>query len=367
MSEDSATILIVDDDVVNIKILVDLLKNECKVLVATNGEQALKRATGTPRPDLILLDVIMPDMDGFEVCRRLKDNKVTASIPIIFITSKDACKDETQGLALGAVDYIRKPFIPAVALARIQAHLFLRKQSEKLQDLNNLKNKFIGIAAHDLRNPLASICGFSDALLTMELTEMERAQYVQTIHDVATQMLKLIHDLLDVSVIESGHFILDKRAADLTALVKARVQLMRFGAEKKGVVILLDLQPTPLTNFDSDRLAQVVDNLISNAVKFTPPNTQVTVRTGQQDDRIFFQVMDQGPGVPEADRHRLFGAFQKLSVLPTAQEKGTGLGLCIVKNIVDAHHGEITVVNNSDQGATFTCFLPGVEPLREVL
>ncbi|MBF0272480.1 MAG: response regulator [Magnetococcales bacterium] len=359
MSEDQAKILIVDDETTNIDVLVGLLEHACKTVVAKNGEQAIKRAKVIPRPDLILLDIVMPDIDGFEVCRRLKADPETSGIPIIFITGKESEEDETQGLAVGAVDFIRKPFRPAVALARIQTQLALQRQRLHLIELNEIKNRFLGMAAHDLRNPLNSISGLSEILLTMELDETEERSFIQTIHDVSGQMLKLIHDLLDVTTLESGHFVLDKQRCDLSGLVAERVEILKFAARQKGVTIRTELTETPGTPLDPDRLAQVIDNLLSNAIKFTPSDSEVQVRVGTGNNQVYFQVVDQGPGIPDTERHRLFEAFQKLSTRPTAREKSTGLGLSIVKRIVDAHHGEIVVANNVDRGAIFTCFFPG--------
>ncbi len=352
-----AKILIVDDEISEIDLLVSLLQEKYKTIIAKNGLQALKRTQTLPRPDLILLDIMMPDMNGFEVCLHLKSEQATSDIPIIFITGQDDPQEETKALAVGAVDFIRKPFSPAVVLARIDTHLALQQQKLHLQELNVLKNKFIGMAAHDLRNPLNSICGYCDVLLTTELEADEQKHFVQTIDDVATQMVSMINDLLDVTVIESGNFSLNLQLNNLADLVAARVQLMMFTAAKKGITMATDLSITPVARFDADRLAQVIDNLLSNAIKFTPPNTQITIRTGQQRERIFVQVSDQGTGVPEAEQHKLYQAFQKLSVRPTARERGTGLGLAIVKSIMDAHSGEIRFANNPDKGATFTCYL----------
>ncbi|MEO5347501.1 MAG: response regulator [Magnetococcus sp. YQC-9] len=358
MSTDLPKILIVDDETTNIDVLVGLLEEECKTVVAKNGEQALRRALVKPHPDLILLDIIMPDIDGFEVCRRLKENPETSDIPIIFITGKESEQDETRGLSVGAVDFIRKPFSPVVALARIQTHLALQRQRCHLRELNELKNRFLGMAAHDLRNPLNSIAGLSEILLTMPLEESEKRDFIHTIHEVSGQMLQLIHDLLDVSTIESGQFVLEKRSCDVVALLGERLELLRVTARDKEVTIREDFQATRPILADPDRLAQVIDNLVSNAIKFSPSGSEITVRCGYMHERLFLQVVDQGPGIPDAERHRLFGAFQRLSTRPTAQEKSTGLGLSIVKRIVDAHHGEIVVANNADCGAIFTCFLP---------
>ncbi|MBF0626917.1 MAG: hybrid sensor histidine kinase/response regulator [Magnetococcales bacterium] len=358
MNADQAKILIVDDETTNIDVLVGLLENQYKTVVAKNGEQALKRAKVAPLPDLILLDIMMPDIDGFEVCRRLKEDAETRTIPIIFITGRESEQDETKGLTVGAVDFIRKPFSPIVALARIQTHVALQRQRHRLLELNAIKNRFLGMAAHDLRNPLNSISGLSEILLTMQLEESEKRSFIQTIHDVSGQMLKLIHDLLDVSTLESGHFALEKRPCDLGALVGERVELLKFTARQKGITIRIERQEILEAALDPDRVAQVIDNLVSNAIKFSPVDGEIVVRVGCEGQRVFVQVRDQGPGIPEQEHHRLFGAFEKLSTRPTAKEKSTGLGLSIVKSIVDAHHGEILVANGTERGAIFTCYLP---------
>ncbi|MBF0419253.1 MAG: hybrid sensor histidine kinase/response regulator [Magnetococcales bacterium] len=363
MGEESAKILVVDDEKTNIDVLVGLLHDSYKVFIAKNGQQALKRARTDPVPDLILLDIIMPEMDGFEVCRHLKSHPETSQIPVIFITGMNNPADETKGLELGAVDFIRKPFVPNVVLARIRTQLELLRQRVRLVELNQLKNKFLGMAAHDLRNPLNSICGLSDMLLNLKLTEEEQRRFIQTIHNVGTQMSNLINDLLDVTVIESGQFDMHLKPGNLTQLLQSRMELFRFAAEKKSIHMHYEPTPTRTITFDEDRLAQVIDNLLGNAIKFSNPGTQVTVSSGQDADHIWFAVQDQGPGIPEEEHSRLFGAFQKLSARPTGKEKSTGLGLSIVKKICDAHHGTIIVTSELGKGSIFRVNLP--DPIKE--
>ncbi|MBF0454586.1 MAG: hybrid sensor histidine kinase/response regulator [Magnetococcales bacterium] len=357
MDEPTAKILVVDDEKTNIDVLVGLLNSHYRTVVAKDGPQALKRARSDQPPDLILLDIMMPKMDGFEVCQRLKEDKATARIPVIFVTGMDDPKDETRGLESGAVDFIRKPFNPKVVLARVNTHMAIQKQKEKLVELNDMKNRFLGMAAHDLRNPLSAICGLSEMLLQMELPEADRRKFITTIRGAGKQMLNLINDLLDVSVIESGKFDLDLRPEDLAKLAKERVGLVRLLAEKKEITLVSELQETPPTFFDTDRIAQVLDNLLSNAIKFSPLGSQITVRTETQEGLVCFQVSDQGPGIPEKEQNKLFGEFQKLSVRPTGNEKSTGLGLSIVKKMVDAHQGSITVESQVGKGSTFTLAL----------
>ena len=351
-------ILVVDDEPAFTRAVEANLSGLYNVRVENHGARVCD-VVQEFHPDLILLDIMMPGMDGFEVCQRLQKDKATATIPVIFITGQVSAQDETRALALGAVDFIRKPFNPTVASARIHTHLAIQQQKAHLLELNNLKNKFLGMAAHDLRNPLDSIMGLSEIMLSLEMEEHEKRQSTQTIHDVAQQMLVLINDLLDVSVIESGQFAMVLQPGNLAALVEERVHLMQFMAKKKNITIHTTLHPTPGTLFDQERLAQVIDNLISNAIKFAPPNTEITIQTGQQDGHICLQVIDAGPGIPDAEQYRLFGSVQKLSTRPTGREKSTGLGLSIVKKIMDAHEGTIMATNNPDRGATFTCLLPG--------
>ncbi|MBF0623152.1 MAG: response regulator [Magnetococcales bacterium] len=364
MDSKLATVLIVDDEKTNIDVLVGLLNDRYKTLVAKNGKQALKRATATPRPDIVLLDIMMPDMNGFEVCRRLKTDPSTMDIPVIYITGMDDPEDEKRGLQAGAVDFIRKPFSPNVVLARLETHLALQKQKARLIELNADKNRFLGMAAHDLRNPLNSICGLSDMLLNMELEQEEKHKFIGMINNVGNQMLTLINDLLDVSVIESGQFDLNLLLSNLSEVTASRINLIQFSADKKGITVNQSLADTPNFRFDPERMGQVIDNLLSNAIKFTPPDTTITVRTGVEGDRVFIQVVDQGLGIPDQERDKLFGAFQKLSTRPTAKERSTGLGLSIVKRIVDAHGGEISVENEPGQGACFTVSLSSEQENR---
>ncbi|HAT51332.1 MAG: hybrid sensor histidine kinase/response regulator [Nitrospirae bacterium] len=353
-------ILVVDDEKTNLDVMVGLLSGEYRVIVAKNGFEALKRAKSHPPPDLILLDIMMPELDGFAVCRQLQEEKSSAGIPIIMVTGMDNPGDETRGLQMGAVDFIRKPFNADAVMARIRIHLELLRQRERLVELNDLKNKFLGMAAHDLRSPLHSICGLSDMLLHLELTEDERRRFITTILNVGLQMRNLVNDLLDVSVIESGAFEIHRQSGSFEEFLPSRIELFRFAAEKKAIRFNVHLSEPRVAQFDEDRMSQVVDNLISNAIKFSNAGTQVTIRTGHDETKIWLQVEDQGPGLSEEDQACLFGAFQKLSARPTGQEKSIGLGLAIAKKIVDAHHGEITVQSVVGEGSVFTVSIPMV-------
>ncbi|MBF0368641.1 MAG: hybrid sensor histidine kinase/response regulator [Magnetococcales bacterium] len=230
------------------------------------------------------------------------------------------------------------------------------RQQEELRELNEVKNKFLGMAAHDLRNPCTTIRSLSEFLLDeATLSPDQKQEFTQTIHRTSGEMLRLLNDLLDVSVIESGKLSLRLSEGKLGDLIDSRVLLMRVIADRKQITIKVeDLSTLPAFQFDPDRMSQVVDNFISNAIKFSEAGTTITVTRGMMSGRPGFSVRDQGPGIPEDEQEKLFGSFQKLSVAPTAGEKSTGLGLAIVKKIVDAHQGVIAVESTVGQGSTFT-------------
>jgi len=230
----------------------------------------------------------------------------------------------------------------------------------KLTELNQLKNKFLGIAAHDLRNPIVSLRGFSEVLLTEamgRLTE-EQKDLLTIINRTSDEMLQMLNDLLDVSVIESGKLDLNRKSNSLRKTLEERIRLLQVSAERKGIKIAAEYDDVPEFSFDAIRLGQVIDNLVGNAVKFSPPGSVVKVALAREKDSVQVAVSDNGPGISSEDQKKLFGTFQKLSAHPTGGEKSTGLGLAIVKKIVEAHGGEVWAESKPAPGATFRFNIP---------
>ncbi|MDR9405122.1 MAG: response regulator, partial [Halothece sp. Uz-M2-17] len=212
MSTSKPKILIVDDSCETLQTLMEILKADYAVIAATNGEKALQLAAKAPVPDLILLDVMMPKMDGYEICRELKANPKTETIPVVFLTALDEVGNESQGFALGAIDYITKPLIPSVLKARLKSHLALIQLNEQLQqanqalnEANRLKSQFLNNMSHELRTPLNAILGFSQSLRHGRLGSLNERQYqvMQTIEKSGRHLLELINDVLEVSIIPS--------------------------------------------------------------------------------------------------------------------------------------------------------------------
>lgn len=247
-------------------------------------------------------------------------------------------------------------------LVRLEAHEFLLDRAHdaehRLRELNALKDRHLGIAAHDLRNPIGAIRGMSRLLASGKLTDEQRADFLNAIVRVSDEMAQLVDDLLDVAVIESGAFELDRTTANLADLVRQSCETAGSIAERKGIHLELDAREVPDSRFDPPRMRQVVDNLLSNAIKFSPEGAIVRVTVRSIDDGIELCVADQGPGVPAEEVKELFASYQKTSVRPTAGEKSTGLGLFIVKQIVDAHGGTVKVESVVDHGSNFRVVVP---------
>lgn len=363
-------VLIADDDRLNIRILGGILRGEGFVLgEAASGEQALE-VYATFQPDLVLLDVTMPGIDGFETCRSLRATYGAECAPVVFITARSDSDDVVEGLGAGAVDYLPKPFKPKEVLARIRSHLqnrILAEQQkllvEQLRQANQAKNKFLGMAAHDLRNPLASVRGIAEFLREGAVGPLtpEQLDLVETIHGASTSMLDMVNELLDVATIESGELKLHRGNHDLAELVSKAVAMINREAAKKGTHIVFEHPPVPvILSIDPAKMKQVVDNLLTNGVKYSPPGSTITISVARDDAAgiCSLAVRDQGPGIPDNERDKLFKDFSRLSSQPTGGEKSTGLGLAICRKIVEAHRGSIGAENLPRGGCEFRVTLP---------
>ncbi len=364
-------ILVVEDDRVNARIISSILRPEGYVTSEVDSGEAALAAFPDFQPDLVLLDVVMDGISGFETCRRLKADPASANVPIIFITAKNQPEDIVAGLEAGGIDYVVKPFQPREMIARIRTHLHLRALLEHQQRLiddlskaNAAKNHFLGIAAHDLRNPLTSIRGLSEFMLdgsSGELNEDQRAM-LRSVHSATHVMLDLLNELLDISIIESGEMRLDLTPTNFADIVHDAVFLNGLTAARKQMKISCrPFKPSQALLIDARKIRQVIDNLLSNAIKFSPPGTTITVELSEDADHQTISVQDQGPGIPPGEMSMLFTSFGKTSVKPTGGEKSTGLGLAICRKIVEAHRGSISATNRDNGGADFRVRLPAPE------
>ena len=365
-------ILIVDDNPSNLDLLARLLRDAgYKVRAVTGGRRALDSATLAP-PELVLLDITMPEMDGYEVCRAFKEDPRLSPIPIIFISALDDPLDKVKAFSIGGADYITKPFQMEEVLARVRHQLALsqlradleqrnqnlEKAMATLQRLDEEKNYLMGVVAHDLRNPLTGIVLAANLILEEDGLELIRLQ-AHRIAQAGNEMVGLVSRLLDMAAIESGALKPTPGVFDLGAAAREVIDRNRGWAATKQLEIVERLPASPVQVVADVRfLKEILDNLIANAVKFSPPGRQVTVSCASESGWIHCSVADQGPGFTEEDRTRLYARFVRLSASPTAGEKSTGLGLSIVKQMIDAMNGEVRVDSELARGSVFHVQLP---------
>jgi len=330
---------------------------------------------GEVHPTVILQDLTMPGVSGLDLLKEYRANSATRDTPVIVLSTKEDSSTRALAFALGANDYLVKlpgrvelvariHFQSQFLLNRIQrdeAYGALRLLHQGLEKAAAGKNRSLGMAAHDLRDSLGSIIGFADLLRDGDPGQLtaDQLEIVATIRTSGSRMLKLVEELLDVSVIEAGQLKLDRKLHDLTSLIETSVYSAGFEATKKQTRIVF-APPTALPPMllDVDRMKQVIDNLLSNAAKYSPAGSTITVELHAQDGQCGFSVIDQGPGIPENERGQLFKDFGRLSTTPTGGETSTGLGLVICRRIVEAHGGAISVENLPGRGCAFRVMLP---------
>lgn len=356
-------ILIVDDTPANLNILTSFLSGHGhKVRPAINGEIALK-AVARSQPDVILLDIQMPGLDGFEVCRRLKADPATEGIPVIFISALDAIEDKIRAFEVGGVDYITKPFQIREVLARVESQLRIQWQNRRIEALSAFKDELLGIVSHDLKNPLNIILNYAE-LLRGNLNDplLNPDEVLGRIYRAGMTMLDLVRDLLDNARYER-RIPLRIRPADLNAIVSDQVNAFELPARQKSIALTLDLAPGPApVRLDERRVAQVISNLISNAIKYSPDGAAITVRARELAEQIVVEVEDTGYGIPPDDLPHIFEKFYRVQTGNHLAAEGTGLGLPIARLIIEEHGGTLTARSDYGKGSVFTITLPRTGP-----
>ena len=344
-------VLVVDDVAVNRDLLGTLLRRQgIEFGEAEDGSQALARLSNRDW-DLVILDIMMPVMDGYEALRRIRDQYSMAQLPVIVATSLDAREDILRAFELGANDYITKPLDIPVVLARVQTQL-------KLKALSETKDEFLRIVSHDLKKPVALIVDVArvleDELRQADDAPAEWIESLQLVSGSGRYMNELIRDLLDMSALEDGALNIHLEAVDINEVVKQVIDTTQPQAQAKGIDLSVDLDAAlPAALCDWGRLTQVLMNLVSNAVKFCSRGDSVRVCSRALDGRVVVEVADTGPGLAESDLSKLFTKYARLGNKPTGGEHSSGLGLAICKQLIELQQGEIGARNNDEGGASF--------------
>ena len=348
----AATILVVDDTPANLALVVEYL--ECRglrMLVAQGGEEGLQRAS-LVQPDLILLDAIMPGIDGFEVCRRLKARESTRDIPVIFMTSLADTRDKLAAFEVGAVDYVVKPLQVQEVMARVNAQLALRAMHRQLTAANQKLEAFTYSVSHDLRAPLRAIAGFAQILHKNCHASMaeENRRYLDTIINTSARMGKLIEDLL--SYARTARIAAVRVPVPLAPLMQHLATIFGERIVTAGARFeILEPLATPLG--DATLISQILNNLVDNALTYRCHDGQPEVRIAakQVDGDVVLSVADNGIGIEPQYHQKIFEVFQRLH--SSDEYPGTGLGLAIVAQAVRVMEGDITIESTPGAGTTF--------------
>lgn len=355
-------VLIVDDEASNIAILDRLFRDTYRTVTCTSGQAALD-LLASETFDLVLLDIMMPLMSGLDVVKAMRAEPRTAELPVILISARMDENDIVEGLTIGANDYITKPFRLAELRARVRTQLTLKRlQDERretiseLREAHDMKDRFLRIASHDLKGPLSNL-RLVHYLIRQQVTEESRLfELVSTADSNLTTMQNVINEFLDLAALQSGKIDLRLDTISLNAVVADLVQQYRLNALKKDITIKTSIEG--MVHADKGRLTQALGNLVSNALKYSPKDSTVTICTELHEDRIRVTISDQGPGVPPDEHDRLFTQFGKLSARPTDGESSTGLGLWIAKHLTELQGGKIGVDTRESGGSIFWIEMP---------
>ena len=364
-----SSILIVDDERSNITILDRLFRSEYRTVTASNGWDALdllQRETF----DLVLLDIMMPDVSGLDVLKAIREKPATAKLPVILISARMDENDIVEGLTIGANDYITKPFRLAELRARARTQLTLKHLQDESKDTINelraaheMKDRFFRIASHDLKGPMSNLRLVHYLARKRVSDDAQALELINTADSNLDAMQSVINEFLDMAALQSGK--IDLRMEDVLVETVLNDLLRQYHLNALKKEISVDTHIGGVVYADAARLGQALGNLLSNALKYSPRESAITIWTEMSGAQVRICVGDQGPGIPEGERDRLFTQFGKLSTRPTEGESSTGLGLWIAKHLTLLQGGEIGVDTPIVGGSIFWIEMPAA-PVPEI-
>ena len=353
-----SNILIVDDEQsMRLKLESMLMGEDYDITLLADGEELLEKVAEI-KPDLIILDLMMPKVDGFEVCRRLKANNQFQHIPIILVTVLDAKKVLTKGLGdAGADDFLQKPVSKVELQARVRSMLRIKRQYDELEATLRMREELSNMIVHDMSSPIISVL-LHATLMEEKIEDAELLNHLEMIRLAADRLDSFVNDMLMLAKMEQSKLRLNPSIVDINQLVLDAEKHFRVIAHSKGIQLVLSLPDPPLLmSLDSNLFRRVIANLLANALQYSLSDTTVTLNLktiDKHDDKshLYMEVIDQGPGIPEEYHQKVFEKFEVVDL----KRKGIpqiGLGLTFCKMAIDAHGGEIFVKPNHPQGSVF--------------
>lgn len=357
----TAKILIVDDEPKSLYTMEMLLSQEpYEICFATNGESVMRQVEAEV-PDVLLLDVMMPDITGYEVCRRLRADARWKQLPIVLVTALDRKEDVVEGLDAGADEFLTKPVNGPELRARVRSMLRIKSQYDELQDMLQLREDMADMIVHDMRTPISSLMLYTDILTKTGFSQDYCSEIINKIRSQAQRLNAYLGDMLLMAKMRSGDLVLHKTSVNLASQLQLSLTQHQEMAVSKNIGINLELPDEKRTfSLDIKLIERVLDNLLSNALKYSPPNSQIQVilQYLENDDRpeslpkIRIQVNDHGPGIPKEQQETIFNKYEVVDIHPDEVPQ-VGLGLALCKKVVDSHNGRIYIKDNHPTGSRF--------------